>query len=176
MASKGVSINCQNIHHETALHMACWANNTVAVRFLVEKTESDLSIRNDKKYTPLDIAKENGNQELVALLQQQQSPDLSVPQKQVDQPSNREGDSNNNNNNNNNHNHNNNKSNHHRQNSNGTSSSHTNGTESEGDSRTPNNSRNKQELNCDIVLNNDYFYIDNGNPDVNYLHECQTLR
>ena len=63
------SVNAQDINGDTALHRAAEAGHLEVVRVLLE-FGADLSIKNNKGETPLDMARENKHSDVVEVLQQ----------------------------------------------------------------------------------------------------------
>ena len=67
----GININAQGpINGYTALHDAVWQNNVEGVRLLVN-AGARLDIKGNNGYTPLDLGKKSGRQEIVAILSAQ---------------------------------------------------------------------------------------------------------
>tara|TARA_B100001769_G_C21825095_1_gene448320 strand:- start:35 stop:313 length:279 start_codon:yes stop_codon:yes gene_type:complete len=65
---KDVDVNIKNSFSWTALHIASWVGNYDVVQYLIEQPNIISDIKDNRGRSPLDIAKSNGNSEIVHLL------------------------------------------------------------------------------------------------------------
>ena len=82
LATNKVNVNSQDCDGDTPMHMAVWNGLLACVRALLGSGQVNLSLKNNLRFTPLDVARGQGFEEIAKLLERaaagNRSPDAEV--------------------------------------------------------------------------------------------------
>ena len=69
LANAGADLNVLDSEGDTPLHFACFEGNVPAVETLLNFEQTDCTIRNKRGKTPMDLARNEGEEKIVQMMQ-----------------------------------------------------------------------------------------------------------